>query len=177
MLAGVACASPAVTTQVTPTPTPTPVYVEVTATAVVPASTRVAITQATRTAEAKEYATARARRAQATVEAISAAITSYESLARTPERYKDKFVILLDARVLEVLDQGDGFYFMRVDVPDNSYGRGGVVGVMYSQSSSRLLEGDTVSVYGVGYGLVTYESVLGTSITIPMVLGTDIELH
>ena len=41
--------------------------------------------------------------------------------------------------------------------------------------SSRVLENDTITVYGVSYGLLSYESTMGGTITIPSMLVDKIE--
>lgn len=94
----------------------------------------------------------------------------YESIARYPERFVDA-AILFEGEVVQVVEENDE-YILRVNVTWNGYYYEDTIWVEYTRKDSddgRILEGDIVSIYGYGADVVTYESVLGSSITIPAV--------
>ncbi|MBU5331450.1 toxin regulator [Anaerocolumna aminovalerica] len=97
---------------------------------------------------------------------------TFKELARTPDDYigeKVKF----SGKVLQVLE-GDGVNQMRFAV-DSDYDK--VIYLEYDTSlvSSRILEDDIITIYGVSYGLYTYSSTMGKPITLPVVLVDKID--
>lgn len=91
---------------------------------------------------------------------------TYEQLARTPDDYTGKKV-KFSGNVVQILE-GDDEIDMRLAV-NNDYDD--MLYVVYEPSivSSRVLEDDTITVYGTSYGLYSYESTMGGKITIPLV--------
>lgn len=91
---------------------------------------------------------------------------TYDQLARTPDDYEDKLVTL-SGEVLQVLED-NGTTNIRLAV-DNDYDK--VAYGVYESSlvSSRVLEGDKITVYGTSGGLYSYETVLGNTTTVPLV--------
>jgi hypothetical protein len=89
---------------------------------------------------------------------------TYDQLARTPDDYMGKKV-KFSGRVVQVME-GDDETSIRLavnnDIDTVIYGQ-------YSSStvSSRVLEDDQITVYGVSVGTVSYQSTLGGKITIP----------
>lgn len=91
---------------------------------------------------------------------------TYDQLARTPDDYEDKLVTF-SGEVLQVLED-NGTANIRLAV-DNDYDK--VAYGVYDSSlvSSRVLEGDKITVYGMSGGLYSYETVLGNTTTVPLV--------
>lgn len=96
---------------------------------------------------------------------------TYDQLARTPDDYEDKLVTL-SGEVLQVLED-NGTVNIRLAV-DNDYDK--VAYGVYDSSlvSSRVLEGDKITVYGTSGGLYSYETVLGNNTTVPLVYIAEI---
>ena len=89
---------------------------------------------------------------------------TYDQLARTPDDYVGK-KIKFNGKVVQVMDGGDTIQ-IRLAVGGN-YDT-----ILYCEYdadivSSRVLEDDWITVYGISYGLISYESTLGGQITIP----------
>ena len=89
---------------------------------------------------------------------------TYDQLARTPDDYKGK-KIKFYGKVLQVME-GNGNVQIRLAVNDD-YDT-----VLYCEYqsdivSSRVLEDDHITVYGTYYGLYSYQSTMGGTITIP----------
>lgn len=97
---------------------------------------------------------------------------TYDQLARTPDDYEDKLVTL-SGEVLQVLED-NGTVNIRLAV-DNDYDK--VAYGVYDSSlvSSRVLEGDKITVYGTSGGLYSYETVLGNNTTVPLVYIDEID--
>lgn len=97
---------------------------------------------------------------------------TYDQLARTPDDYEDKLVTL-NGEVLQVLED-NGTVNIRLAV-DNDYDK--VAYGVYDSSlvSSRVLEGDKITVYGTSGGLYSYETVLGNNTTVPLVYIAEID--
>lgn len=98
---------------------------------------------------------------------------TYENLARTPDDYayeKVKF----SGKVVQTLES-DSEVDMRLAV-DGDYNQ--MIYVVYDPSivSMRILEGDSITIYGWFYDLYSYDSTLGAKITLPLVWVDRIEL-
>lgn len=98
---------------------------------------------------------------------------TYGQLARTPNDYigeKVKF----NGEVIQVLE-GGGETQIRLAVGGN-YDT--VIFCAYDSSivSSRVLEGDNITIMGLSNGLLTYESTMGGEITVPSVLIEKIDM-
>lgn len=89
---------------------------------------------------------------------------TYDQLARTPDQFKGKKV-KFTGKVIQVLEQ-DNLVQIRLAVDDN-YDT--VLLGLYESSivSSRVLEEDYITIYGISSGTISYESTSGKTITIP----------
>ena len=97
---------------------------------------------------------------------------TYDQLARTPDDYmleKVKF----SGEVIQVME-GDGETQLRIAV-NSDYDQ--IIYVSYDSGiiSSRVLDGDYITIMGLSFGLLSYESTMGGTITIPSVLVEKIE--
>ena len=126
--------------------------------------------------KAKEEKEAQEKQAQAEKEAkekqgYDTGIT-YSQLARTPDDYLLQMV-KFKGKVVQVME-GDENVQIRLAV-GGSYDN--ILYCEYDSSivSSRILEDDYITVYGISAGLITYTSTLGSSITIPSVLVQKID--
>lgn len=92
---------------------------------------------------------------------------TYDQLARTPDDYKGELV-KFTGKVIQVLE-GDEEIDIRLAV-DKNYDT--VLFCAYDPQivSSRILENDIITIYGVSGGLYSYQSTFGGKITIPSVL-------
>lgn len=91
---------------------------------------------------------------------------TYKQLARNPEKYEGQKV-KFTGEVIQVME-GDDEVQIRLAV-GGDYDN--VIYGSYDKSivSSRVLEDDYITIRGVSQGLLTYESTMGASITIPSV--------
>ncbi|MDF2790686.1 MAG: toxin regulator, partial [Neobacillus sp.] len=88
----------------------------------------------------------------------------YNQLARTPDKYVDEKV-KFRGTVIQVIE-GDGETQIRLAVNDD-YDRVLFAAFDDSVVTSRVLENDTITIYGTSTGLITYDSTLGGKISIP----------
>ncbi|MDO4976845.1 MAG: zinc ribbon domain-containing protein [Eubacteriales bacterium] len=95
---------------------------------------------------------------------------SYDNLARYPDKYSSK-KIKVEGKVLQV-----GSDFIRL-AKDGDYDHVIYITITYITDTPKgnILEDDYINVYGYGNGQITYESVLGASITIPGIEARYIE--
>ena len=89
---------------------------------------------------------------------------TYDQLARTPDKYTGE-KIKFSGKVIQVMEE-DGSTGIRLAVNSNY---DNVILGTYDSSivSSRVLEDDQITVYGVSAGLYSYETVMGDTMTIP----------
>lgn len=89
---------------------------------------------------------------------------TYDNIARNPDDYQNQFV-KFTGTVLQVLED-DSEVQVRIAV-DDDYDK--IIYCSYNPSivSSRILENDTITIYGTSIGLLSYDSVLGGQVTIP----------
>ena len=93
---------------------------------------------------------------------------SYDEIARDPDDYKGKKA-KFSGTVLQVVESDDSRVIgMRV-AKDDDYDH--VIYVMYlmPEGASRILEDDTITVYGELAGLYSYTSTMNATITIPLI--------
>lgn len=98
---------------------------------------------------------------------------TYEQLSRNPDDYRDKKVKFTGS-VLQVIEGTYGSNSIRLAT------NGGYDDVILANYSTdiidfRLLEDDEITIYGVSKGLKSYETVLGSSVTLPYILIDRIE--
>lgn len=100
----------------------------------------------------------------------SCAEIAYDELARNPGSYEGQDIQIY-GQVIQVTEDGDELT-LRVATLDDGYGYYDdvvLVGYIYSEGESRILEDDMVRVYGSYYGTYTYESTMGGNITVPAI--------
>jgi hypothetical protein len=89
---------------------------------------------------------------------------TYDQLARTPDKYKDKKV-KFSGKVVQVMEGDDSIQIrlaVKGDYDKIIYGE-----YLKSIVSSRILEDDQITIYGTSVGTISYESTMGGTITIP----------
>jgi cell division protein FtsB len=92
---------------------------------------------------------------------------TYAQLARTPDEYVGKKV-KFTGKVVQVT-RGDTSTDIRLAV-DSDYDQIILAEFSNDLTSSRVLEDDVITIYGMSMGDYTYTSVMGASITVPLVL-------
>ena len=101
----------------------------------------------------------------------------YDTLARYPSDYLLK-PIMYKGEVVQVVEKDDS-YVLRVNVTKGSYGIWrDTVWVEYTKKSTdkgRILEDDIITFYGYGADTISYETVMGSTVTIPAVLAMYID--
>lgn len=114
---------------------------------------------------AKKEAEEKAAREEEEAKGYETGIT-YDNLARTPDEYEGKKVKFY-GKVVQVMEE-DGSVQIRLAVNDD-YDTVLLGGYDSSIVSSRVLEDDEITVYGTSIGLISYQSTMGGTITIPAV--------
>lgn len=99
---------------------------------------------------------------------------SYEDVARNPDSWEGHKVGFR-GEVIQVLES-NGSYTLRVNVTQGNYYWSDTIMVSYtSTSSSRILEDDVLTFYGTMEGMYSYESVMGATITVPLMNAVYVE--
>ena len=93
--------------------------------------------------------------------------TTYKQLARTPDDYIGKKV-KFKGQVVQVIE-GETEVQLRLAI-NSDYDQIALVSYDKSITSSRVLEDDTITIYGISSGLITYQSTMGGNITIPSIV-------
>ena len=93
---------------------------------------------------------------------------TYDQLARTPNDYEGRLV-KFTGEVVQVMDDTENNEVSIRLAVDGDYDNILFCGYSSDIVTSRVLENDTITIYGVSYGLYSYESALGGQITIPAV--------
>lgn len=99
---------------------------------------------------------------------------SYEDIARTPDDYEGR-ALCYTGEVIQVVEN-DGETDLRVALGD-WYEDIILCGYDPKITDKRVLEGDTVTVYGIYYGIYTYESTMGADISLPLLWLDHIEIN
>ena len=103
---------------------------------------------------------------------------NYADVARKPDDYKGKLVTFY-GKVIQAMEStsfGTTTVTLRINA-DGDYDKTWYVTYKKQDSSEgRILDNDTVTVFGTCEGVKTYETVLGTKMTIPSVKAEKIEL-
>ncbi len=99
----------------------------------------------------------------------------YEELARYPNKYTDNKMTFTGEVVQSM--KGLPYQILRIDI-----GQGNILYVEYhpieyTDNEGRILENDTVTVYGVFNGIKTYRAVLGNDISIPYLVASYVEIQ
>ncbi|ASK62235.1 toxin regulator [Virgibacillus phasianinus] len=98
---------------------------------------------------------------------------TFEQLARTPDDYEGEKVTF-SGKVVQVIEGEDTTVQLRIAVNDD-YDK--VIFAEYDSSivDSRVLEDDQITIMGISSGLLSYESTMGGTITIPSIIVDKIE--
>ncbi|MBO5179271.1 MAG: hypothetical protein J6B87_02870 [Clostridia bacterium] len=104
-------------------------------------------------------------------------VYTYEELARNPQNYIGKN-IKLTGEVIQVQELNKHVE-MRVNIGNESYEYTDIIYCVYeySENESRILENDNITLYGTCNGTKTYTTVLGSSLTIPLVKVEFIDIN
>ncbi|MDG5471471.1 toxin regulator [Jeotgalibacillus sp. ET6] len=97
---------------------------------------------------------------------------TYDQLARTPDEFIDSKVKFY-GEVVQVME-GDGYTQIRLAVNED-YDNIILAEFGSSITDSRILENDLITIMGISDGLISYESTMGGTITIPSVIVLNIE--
>lgn len=101
---------------------------------------------------------------------------SYDEIARNPDTYKGKYA-KLTGQVIQVMEDGDS-YTLRVDITKKGSYWTDTILVSYTKqdaNESRILEDDVITMYGMLAGTYTYKTVMGSSLTVPLLYAEYIE--
>ena len=98
---------------------------------------------------------------------------SYDDLSRTPDKFEGK-AVCYSGEVVQLLE-GEEYNNLRVAI-DGDYDK--MIYLEYEPSiiPTRVLEDDTITFYGIYYGIYQYESTMGATISIPAVAVDYIEI-
>lgn len=101
---------------------------------------------------------------------------SYDALSRTPDEYEGEYV-KFSGVVLQVCSEASSsrYYSTYRVATSGSYNNVVLLYVDNYGSKNRILEDDKITFYGTSEGLYTYETVLGSSVTIPSILAEYVE--
>lgn len=125
-----------------------------------------------------EAAEEEARQAEAEKIGYETGIT-FDDLSRNPDDYVNQKV-KFKGEVLQVTEVGTEVQ-IRLATKAASYGgyNDDVIYIYFDSSliSSRLLEDDIITIYGVSKNLYTYETIMGGSVTLPLISVDKLELH
>ena len=92
---------------------------------------------------------------------------SYDNLFRHNKDYEGK-IVHFKGQIIQVQDDEEGGYVLRIATGKSSYGDDYYEDIiMVGYKGERFLEGDLVDLYGYSVNLITYEAIMGNSITIP----------
>lgn len=100
----------------------------------------------------------------------------YEDVARNPDDWEGKKVAFR-GKVIQTMQDGNG-YTLRVNVTEGRYGLwDDTILVSYAAKSgeARILEDDIMTFYGTMKGMYSYKSVLGATITVPLLIASYAE--
>ena len=128
--------------------------------------------KAKKAAEEKAKAEAEAKKAEEEAKKGYDTGITYDQLARTPDDYLVKKV-KFRGKVVQVME-GDGVTQIRLAVNDN-YDTILLGEIKPNALKARVLEGDVITVMGLSTGLITYQSTMGASISIPGVYIEKVE--
>lgn len=108
---------------------------------------------------------------------------NYKSLARKPNQYKGQYFVFT-GEVIQVMEDNNKVT-LRVNVTPKRYESlnetyyEDTILVAYEYSSSnenRILEDDIITIYGQSTGTYTYETVMGSAVTIPAINAMYIDI-
>ena len=90
-------------------------------------------------------------------------------MARNPDKYKGNYYYMM-GQVIQVVEMNDGV-FVRMNVTKGEYTWTDTIAsyIRIPKGADRILEDDIITIYGECYGLYTYETVLGSEMSIPRI--------
>ena len=99
---------------------------------------------------------------------------TYDNLMRTPDDYFGE-IVQYSGIVLQTIT-GDGTVQQRVALYDD-YDK--IVLIEYREEllETRILDDDYITFTGLAFGTITYETVLGSTLEIPLILASSIDLE
>lgn len=99
---------------------------------------------------------------------------TYDNLMRTPDNYFGE-IVKYSGTVLQTITV-DGTIQQRVALSDD-YDK--IVLIEYREElpETRLLDDDYITFIGLAFGTITYETVLGSTLEIPLILASSIDLE
>lgn len=110
---------------------------------------------------------------------------AYKEIARNPNNFIDKHA-KFEGQVIQVMENGDDIV-LRVNITKeaNEFAEGGylysdTIYVEYTKNDkneSRILEDDIITLYGTLKGTKTYDTIFGSSETIPYYIAEYIDIH
>lgn len=98
----------------------------------------------------------------------------YDDLARTPDSYKN-MKLVITGKVVQVIEKSNGAQY-RIAIDDN-YDQMFYVDYTGAFGQGRILEDDTVTLWGTYDGLMSYNSTLGGKITIPSLIAKYYQIN
>jgi hypothetical protein len=108
----------------------------------------------------------------------SCSSVDYKELARNPDNYTGQD-IMFKGKIIQVQEDGNNAVY-RVNVTEGEYGYWDDTIIVFfdkSDTTSRFLEDDIVTIYGQSTGIYTYETVLGSNMSIPSMLAYYMDLN
>lgn len=100
-------------------------------------------------------------------------VYTYEQLARNPDDHMYKLV-QLSGKIIQVIESED-FVHYRMAV-DDDYDSVVLIEVVPEQiANNRILDNDYIRIYGTSYGLITYDTALGSQMTVPGIVVDEFE--
>lgn len=93
---------------------------------------------------------------------------TYDNLSRNPDEYKGKLV-KFQGKVVQLIEDISSDEIQIRFAVDGNYDKMLYCGYDKTIVNSRILEDDTITIYGTSIGLISYESTMGGTITIPAV--------
>lgn len=102
---------------------------------------------------------------------------TYQEIARNPNAYMGSYA-KIKGEVIQVIEDGNE-YTLRVNITPGRYYWSDTILVSYEKQSyneQRILEDDIVMMYGMLFGTHTYETVMGASVTVPLMFAEYIDI-
>lgn len=102
---------------------------------------------------------------------------TFKEIARNPDDYYFTYA-KYTGEVVQVLEKDDDVQ-LRVNITNNGWYYTDTIFVDYTRQKgeSRILEDDIVTIYGMNFGTVSYESIMGATITLPYVIAKYIDVN
>ncbi|MBR5344718.1 MAG: hypothetical protein IK127_02730 [Clostridia bacterium] len=97
--------------------------------------------------------------------------TNFSEIARNPNPYEGKNMTF-KAKVIQVVERSSGPNIYRVAV-DSDYSCVFYVEYTLPRGASRILENDIVTLKGEYYGIYTYTTTMGSSVSVPAIIATS----